>query len=209
MNYLWATLAGLLLILSQPKISLYPLVFVGLLPLLVAVKRNPAQALSLGTWAGFVYFYGLLYWLIRVMTHFGGLPWLAAAGVLALLALYLGLYWGLALALAKRLIGFSPALESALAWAAFFTLADYLRAYFLGGFPWGFLGQALAPFKAFIQVADLGGVYLVSFLVYLCNYAVFVGLVFRRAAWPTLFFTSTLLVFCLGYGYSWQSSGHI
>ncbi len=201
MNYLLATLAGLLLILAQPKFSLYPLVFVGLVPLLGAVQQKKTPALALGCWAGFVYFYGLLYWLIEVMTHFGGLPWPAAAGVLALLALYLGLYWGLVLAVAKRLVGLSPRPESALAWAALFTLADYLRAYFLGGFPWGILGQALAPFKAFIQVADLGGVYLVSFLVYLCNYAVFAGLVFRRAAWSTLLLALVFLAFCLGYGH--------
>ncbi len=201
MNYILATLSGLFLVLSQPKFSLYPLVFGAFGPLLLALYRDKSQGFVLGLWTGFVYFYGLLYWLIGVMTHFGGLPWLAAAGVLALLALFLGAFWGLGVYLGLRYVGLSPGVLAALGWAGIFTLLDYARAYLLGGFPWGFPGQALAPWKGFIQVADLGGVYLVNFLVYLFNYALWAGLVFRRAAAATLGLAFLICALVLAYGH--------
>ncbi len=211
MRYLLAFISGLVLILSQPKFGLYMGAFGAFVPLLWAVKRY-GQPFKLSFLAGGVYFYGLLYWLIGVMTHFGGLAFLASCGVLALLAFYLATFWGGAFWLNARLSTLSPSFSAALCWAAFMTLAEYLRTYAFTGFPWGFAGQALAPCLGFIQVADIGGVYLVSFLVFWINYALFALLDYGREALRLVVFTVFLVVLVFCYGQhrlhtSWGGNG--
>ncbi len=53
------------------------------------------------------------------------------------------------------------------------VLLEYSRYIFLGFFPLGYLGYTQTNFTHFIQIADLGGVFLVSFLVVLINSCIF------------------------------------
>lgn len=199
--YLLALTSGLLLILSQPKVGLFPLAFVGLVPVLLAVVRDPSLSFRLGFLTGWSYFMGLLYWLLGVMTHFGGLPLPAALGVLALLSAYLGLYFGIGLYFFVRLRCYRATLCGAVSFAAVMVLLDYLRAYLLGGFPWGFLGAAVYRFLDFIQVADLGGVYLVSFFLFLANYGLFALWLEGLKAWRVGLFVLVCLGLVLVYGH--------
>ena len=86
--------SGVLLTLSFPKAG-HPLVaWVALVPLLVAVSREPVprRAFSLGLVTGLVHFGGTLYWIAQVMVEYGGLALAVAWGVHALLIDYLALY---------------------------------------------------------------------------------------------------------------------
>src|SRR6185295_14141821 len=49
--------------------------------------------------------------------------------------------------------------------AAAWTAVEWLRAHLPYGIPWALLGTAVDPASAPAQVADLGGVYLVSFVL--------------------------------------------
>ena len=63
---------------------------VALAPLLVTLPDlRPRRAFTLGFLTGAVYFWGTLYWLVAVMTTFGGLNTAAAAGSATLLIIYL------------------------------------------------------------------------------------------------------------------------
>ena len=171
MNLLLPLLTGLLCALAHPKAGLFPLAWVGLLPWFWALKRGE-RAFFAGLLAGFSYFMVLLYWLVPVMEHYGGLPWPAAWGALALLSFYLSLYWGLASFLIQR----ARLLEgewSGVLISAVFVAGEFLRGKLFYGFPWGFLGVSQARLLPLIQVADLGGVYAVSFLVVLANVGLF------------------------------------
>src|ERR1041384_8785222 len=67
---------ALLLILSFPNFEFFPLAWIALVPLLVAMpqKPSPRRAFLLGWLAGTVFFYATCYWLTYSMIHYGGLP---------------------------------------------------------------------------------------------------------------------------------------
>ncbi len=200
-SYLGAISSGLLLALAYPKFDLFPLAFVALGLLLVLVKTYPGRGFRLGFLAGLSFFFLLLYWLTGVMTRFGGLPLPAAVGILALLSAYLALYLGVPVYLFEQLELYETSILNALIFAGLVVLFEYLRGFIFGGFPWGLLGASQYRFLNLIQAADLGGVYLISFLVVLINYAFFALLTDYRRAWRVEAFVMVIFLLFLIYGH--------
>jgi apolipoprotein N-acyltransferase len=133
--------------------------------LLVALPGlGPRRAFMLGFLTGAVYFWGTLYWLVAVMTTFGGLNTAAATGSATLLIIYLSLYPGLfALAVAWLCSRFGP---RALALVPPLWVATELgRMYVWSGFPWALLGYSQATVLPVAQLASIVGVFGLSFLV--------------------------------------------
>src|ERR1041385_9061991 len=91
-----AAASALLRILSFPNFELYPLAWIALVPLLVAIARRPAplRAFILGWVLGTVFFYGTCYWLTYSMIHYGGLPAVLAYLLLIPGALVVGVFHG-------------------------------------------------------------------------------------------------------------------
>jgi apolipoprotein N-acyltransferase len=120
----------------------------------------------LGFGSGLVHYLSLLYWLIHTMHHYGHLPLWQCVPILGLMAAYLALYTGLLTAW----MCLRPAnLTTLLLFPAAGVALDYIRAHFLTGFPWEFLGYSQFSFLPVIQVADLFGVYGVSALIFFVN----------------------------------------
>ena len=95
MPALLAVLTGLGLFLSFPPAALWPLAFVALVPLLVALERAPRRAAFwIGTLAGMVFFPLNLSWVTHAMVVYGGLSWALSLFLLLLLSLYLAVYVG-------------------------------------------------------------------------------------------------------------------
>ena len=95
-----ALLSGLLLAASFPKFGHPAFAWIAIAPLIVAAvltANGPslARPLRLGILTGIVYFGGSLYWVVQVMTTYGGLATPVAALVGILLVVYLALYPGL------------------------------------------------------------------------------------------------------------------
>src|SRR5262249_1261858 len=89
-----ALASSILLIISFPNFSLWPLAWVSLAPMLIVIARRPAPfgSFILAWITGSVFFYGSCYWLTYSMVHFGKLaPWLSYS-LLAPGALILGLF---------------------------------------------------------------------------------------------------------------------
>ena len=200
-----ALLSGALLALSFPRPALGPLAWVAFVPLLLAIgKRTPGQSFKLGVAAGGIAYGGILYWVNIVMTHYGKLPWLASFALYLLLAGYLALYLGGVAFLTRRAeaAGISPLLAFPVCWVGL----EYLRSFVLTGFPWASLGYTQFRFPALIQVADLVGVYGLSFLVAFANvvaYRILGSLVRRerrRFPLPAVVVLLLLLAATLGYG---------
>jgi len=173
-----------LLALSFPKFGHPAPGWIALAPLIIALgARDPRtggalrgrSAFLLGIITGSIYFGGTLYWLAGTMRTFGGLPMAAAAGVCALLVLFLSLYIGLfAWLVARAFRRFGPAAT----WLApcLWVACEYLRSWLGGGFPWVLLGYTQATVLPIAQLAS-AGVYLLSFIV---------ALVSAAGAWTTL-----------------------
>lgn len=144
--------------LTFPPFEFWPLAFVALTPwaLMVCRAQRPWVAHWISYLVGAAFFLVNLYWLAPVT----GLGYVA-------LALYLGVYWpmaGWAMRVGRR--HRIPAFWTLpLVWVA----CELLRAWAMTGFPWLLVGHALFRQTWFIQSADLGGVYLVSFLALLCT----------------------------------------
>lgn len=175
-----ALLSSFLLILSFPDFNLWPMVFVGLVPLLFIVvnKPAPAHALLIGWLSGAVFFYASCYWLTFSMINYGGLPNLLAYLLLIPGALAVGLFPGifsLVLALAVRIWRTKALMLAPLLWVAF----EWARLGVTGQL-WNALGYALAYQPQLIQPASWGGVYAISFLIVAVNSAITYALINRN-----------------------------
>lgn len=163
-----AGMSGILLCLSFPDFGIAPLSWISLIPLLISVKRRtPAQAFFLAWMSGSIAYLGILYWVNIVMTTFGHLPLFLSILLHLLLSLYLGLYVGGSVWLARRAeeLHVSMAVSLPLAWVA----CEYVRSFALTGFPWAILGYSQYRILPVIQIADITGVYGVSFLIVMVN----------------------------------------
>ena len=149
------------------------LAWVALVPLLVAIWTGTGRAaIGAGGIFGSLAALGLVTgWLWPALTEFFGLALGVRVGLLALAVLYGGglslAVFGAALGAGARLAPPVRVLLAAATWAA----VEYGRGQLPYGMLWAPLGAALAPDSVVAQVADLGGVYAVSFVVVTVNAA--------------------------------------
>jgi apolipoprotein N-acyltransferase len=199
-----AILSGLLVAGAFPKWNQSYLLIFALVPLLWALQGKSLKAgFGLGLVSGLAHYAALLYWIVYVTHVFGHLPLAASIGILFLLAGYLSLYpavWGLGLNWgAPR--GLSPLWWGPILWV---TL-EFGQTYIISGFPWELLGNGLYLHPMLLQVADLTGVYGLSFLVVLVNAALFLALspprALRNRRFRHLPAVCLLVILWLGYGY--------
>ncbi|MCX5907477.1 MAG: apolipoprotein N-acyltransferase, partial [Deltaproteobacteria bacterium] len=145
----------------------------SLLPFLWAIREKaPYQAAILGFVTGFVFFNGLIYWIYVVLTEFGHLPGPVAIVFLIILNAYLALYFAAFGYLFRWISGKFPLSEFFFAPVLWVSL-EYLRGPLLSGFPWEMLGYSQFLTLPMIQIADLAGVYGVSFVIVLANMALY------------------------------------
>ncbi|MFH1487306.1 MAG: apolipoprotein N-acyltransferase [Pseudomonadota bacterium] len=166
-NLLYAILSGLLLTASFPPGKFEWVAWFALVPLLKSLEDvTPFRAFKLGLLAGFAHYITLIYWIIVVLGHYGGLDIFTSMAVLILFCLYLSLYPALFSLLAGLLNGKRSSLFIT---ASLWVSLEYLRAHFLTGFPWCLIGHTQYRTLGLIQIADLAGVYGISFLLVLSN----------------------------------------
>ncbi len=158
--------------------------WIALLPLHLALTGVTAgQALLRGWLAGCVAFTGTMYWVVNAMHLYGNVPLAISIAIMLLLAVYLGLYVGL------YAWGFTwlERRRTNMAWIAapcLWVSLEYVRTYALSGLPWGLLGYSQWPWLSIIQIANITGVYGVSFLIVLVNVSVFLLLRWAVAQQP-------------------------
>ncbi|MEE9275636.1 MAG: apolipoprotein N-acyltransferase, partial [bacterium] len=198
----YAILSGLLLGSAYPPFRFEALVWISLVPLLWSLDRKrPHEAFALGFLMGLVSYGIIIWWVKPTMVSYGNLsPWLAWFITLTLAA-YLALYPGM---FCYFIVRISPGggLPVFLIAGPLWVSLEVVRAYFLSGFPWALLGYSQYRILPVIQVADLFGVYGVSFFIVAVNAALWHF--FRhphRAPFRVIGGTALLAAFILGYGY--------
>jgi apolipoprotein N-acyltransferase len=165
--------SGIALALAYPRFDLSALAWVALVPVIViALGRAPAVAFGWGCLAGACFFFILLRWLNFTFSVYSAIPWPLIYAPTVALAGYCALYVGLFAAVLAWLTA-RRSISWALGVAPFvWVVAEWVRGHFLGGFPWGLLGYSQYRELVVIQVAELGGVYAVSFVLVAVNSAV-------------------------------------
>ena len=167
-----AVCSGLLLTGAFPDLGFSWLAWIGIVPLLAAIRNLPWQkGFGLGFLAGMAHFLTLVYWVAYTMRTYGHLPWPVGISILALLAACLAMFFASFTALVCRL---RPQPLATLFLAPIIWVAlEYLRSFFLSGFPWELVGYSQYKELHLIQISDILGVYGVSFLILFANTAVF------------------------------------
>ena len=189
-DILLSAVSGILLTFSFPNLDFGFFAWFALVPLFYAIEgKNLLHALVLGLVTGFTSFLGIIYWIIVAVHTYGNVPLILSALVLLLLVGYLTLYVGTFTFLTRFLqihFGFQIIILCPLLWVGL----EYLRSFFLTGFPWAILGYSQHLNLPFIQSADVLGAYGLSFALVLVNVTLY--LIIRQ--WPTRNFPYRALI---------------
>jgi apolipoprotein N-acyltransferase len=203
-DMLLSLFSGILLILSYPSFDLEFLAWFALVPLFYALRNKSILAgFFLGYLTGFIAFLGTIYWIVVAVHTYGNVPFILSVLILLLLILYLSLFFGtftMLYCLTRQRFGSRMIILTPFFWVGL----EYLRSFLFTGFPWAELGHSQYLNLPFIQMADLTGVYGLSFVILLINIAFY--LVLRQ--WPEKRFpyrevliTALILTGALIYGY--------
>lgn len=207
MLLLLPAMAGLMLAACFPGAGQGWLAWVAWVPLIlyVAQCRDRRRACAGGGLAGAIAFGILLRWIPETLGRYGGLSpalaWIAYGLMIALLACYPACVCALIKHLLRR--WHAPML---LLFPAAWIVMEYAQTFTpLGGLPWLLAGYTQTRFPAMLQIADIAGIYGVSFLVLSVN-AGAAWLVHSRrrpwSAWAPLLAAAALTAGAWFYGTS-------
>ena len=191
-GYLIALAAGLLLAAAFPKIGIAGFAWIAPALLIFAARgKKSGDSFRVGYVGGISFWIASLYWLLLIPV--AGYPILGWVALSAFVAIYFGIWTWL---LAGKIGSGNWAQRNlwSLAGAATWVALEMIRARFLGGFPWSFIGASQFKLVPLIQIASVTGVYGISFLVVWASLSLFcaVRMVFSkpdsRFAWqPEIF----------------------
>ncbi len=195
-----AALSGILLAVSFPVLEFHLLAWIALLPLFLALR---AESLRNGFWlggiAGIMYFAGTLYWVANTVHLHGGVPIITALLITLLLCAHLALYPAIFGAAVVFIRENHPSLLF-IAAPVLWTTLELARTYVFSGLPWSLLGYSQYRALPVVQIADITGVYGVSFLIVLVN-AALAEFILDRKRYLGLISVLVALMLVLGYGF--------
>jgi len=169
--------SGLLLTGSFPNVNFSWLAWFAFVPLLISLRDlSFKKSFFLGFLTGLIHYLTLIYWLIYTMRTYGHLPWYLCVVVLLLFSAYLALYFAVFSAAASRLLSKPSVLFLMI--PVFWVGLEYIRSFFLSGFPWELIGYSQFNALHILQISDIFGVYGVSFLVALSNATIFIAFLY-------------------------------
>lgn len=202
-------LCGLALVLAFPPFDQGWIIWVALIPGLVALRisfglhRHPFKA---GYIVGVIYFGGVFWWI-------GHVTILGTAALVLYMALYPALWFGVVEQYFEPLCGHSVIsnLKFAVLGASWWVALEWMRGWLFTGFGWNNLGVALHANVPLIQLAGLGGVYLLSWLIVFVNITalrtfsrVYGDLVAHRTRTPLYEISIAMLLVALGFAWGFH-----
>jgi len=157
--------SAILLALAFPAPSLWPLAYVGLVPLLLWTRdKHYRQAFLGGMLAGIIFHVIVFSWFATLTYWAGGI---ALLGV-GLLFLFFSFFWGL-MAVGKVFFDRWMPAGIVVAFPVMWVLMEYLQNHIITGFGWGSLGYTQWSYLHLAQLASIGSVYAVSTYIVLLN----------------------------------------
>jgi len=161
-------ISTIILILSYPKFSLWPLAWFSLIPVIIALYRakNYGKAFLYGYLLGFTFYMGILYWIIPTMRA-GGVNIYLSIFSLILLSAILAIEFGIIFLFSFKFKKFNS-MAFSLIFASIWTIIEFLKVNatkFLIWFPWFSLAYTQWNNQYILPYAYYGGIYLISFIM--------------------------------------------
>ena len=184
-------IAGLMLKLCFCRGIIFTILIIPSIAILIKnVIRSPRRRSTflMGYLFGLGYFGSTLYWIAESFkcVGYGNYGYLAVL----CLVLYLSIFPALSCGFAKLLA--TSRLNLMILFSVFWVFFEYLRGILFTGFPWNLIGYSSIGIPYFSQIADIFGIYGVSFFLILIS-------VFFTAR-KTIPYAITLLVAICSYG---------
>jgi apolipoprotein N-acyltransferase len=191
--------------LAMPPWDLWPLGFVALAPLFaVVLASTPRRAALYGAVWGVAAHWAEAAWVVPAMRDYYQQPLGFAVGFgIVSSILFRGVPHALFAAVAAWLLRRRRDAWRAPLLAAVWVAVELLRARGPTADPWLLLGYALVPRPVLLQAADLGGIYLLSFVVALVNAALALSVTAGRSSGgtrPATIMAAAAVLFLLLYG---------
>jgi len=171
--HLSALIAGLLLPFSFAPYNQLLIMF----PLLgwlffICVDQTPAIAFKRAWLFGFGWFVHGVSWIYFSLHVHGAAPSVLAYLIIALLSMYLALFPGLAFYASRKLFSVSVSRQLLLVFPLMFTLAEWLRGYFLTGFSWVQIGYSQIDSWLVGYAPLTGGLGVSAMIAFVCGFLV-------------------------------------
>ena len=206
LKFIGAIFAGVLLPFAFAPVGLYGLAILSPFVLLLLLQHSsPKQALYQGLGYGIGFFGVGVYWVFISIYLYGQtnlfLAGLITAGFILILSLFPAI---MAYIFTKLFINNHKSSKYILAFPSLWVLLEWVRSWFLTGFPWLLLGesQTRSPLHGFAPVV---GIYGLSFLVLVTSGLLFLIVDNIKKSKPKStikFILSILLIWLTGYGLS-------
>ncbi len=169
-NALLAIVSAILLIAAFPDFDFWFLAWFALIPLFFAIEREKESIVKsfVSGWIfGVVFFLGSCWWLTFAPITYAGVPSLIAYGLLFFVTLIVGIFPAIFAAIFSLFLKRTG--NYAILFAPFlWTATEFLR-FWITGNNWNAIGYSQAFNAEILESANIGGVYLIGFLVVLCN----------------------------------------
>jgi apolipoprotein N-acyltransferase len=185
-------LSALLLELSFAPFNQVYTAFFALLPFLYVLEKTKNGFLVGLIWGVFYSIFSI-HWLAL---NTGTFPWLATLSML-LGSVFLALNYAF-IGMFFKMIQRKDATLALLFFPFIWTAVEFLRSFGTFGFPWLSLGHSQAYNTVYVQIADIGGVYTVSFLLLITN--LFLFLLIKEFSRKRLFALILILILPFTYG---------
>jgi apolipoprotein N-acyltransferase len=177
--------SALLSTAAFPNIDIWVLAWISLVPLFYVLgMARPIGSFLAGALFGFLHMIGLAYWIFNAIYFNTGAGFLVSILFLVLvIGLFSGLYYGFfALAAARIIQSCSPWYLKTVYVASAWVCTEYVRAYLFSGMPWELFGYSQYRWLGLIQVADITGVYGISFVLVFANCSIYQAC----SVWPDI-----------------------
>lgn len=174
--------SSVLLSLAFPGASLWPLAYVGLVPLLFWLRGKGYREAFLGaTLTGFVFYCITFVWFASLTYWSGGIVFLG----LGLLFAGFAAFWGITAVINCFLHRWMPA-GALFIFPAVWVLMEYVHNHIATGFGWGSLGYTQWNILPVAQLSSIGSVYIVSFYIVLVSVLIYMLVANIRRPKPTI-----------------------
>ena len=173
---LLTVLSALLSTAAFPNMDIWVLAWISLVPLFyVLATARPMSSFLAGALFGFLHMIGLAYWIFNALYFHTGVGFVVSILFLVLvIGLFFGLYYGLfALAAARIIQSRCPWFLKTVYVASAWVCTEYLRAHLFSGMPWELFGYSQYRWLGLIQIADITGVYGISFVLVFANCSIY------------------------------------